>query len=42
MQHETDLIARQQRRRRIQRMLLAFPWLCFVLALLAALWTVPK
>lgn len=42
MQHETDLIARQQRRQRIQRVLLALPWICFVLAMVLSLWALPN
>lgn len=42
MQQETDLITRQNRRRRIQRVLLALPWLCFVLAMVASLWAFPN
>lgn len=42
MQHETDLIARQHRRRRIQRALLAFPWICFALVLAVSLWASTK
>jgi hypothetical protein len=33
MQHENDLIAQQQRRRRLQRLMLALPWAIFALVL---------
>lgn len=42
MNTEPDLIARQQLRRRIRRVLLAFPWACFALAVAAILWAYPK
>lgn len=41
MQHETDLIALQNRRKRIMRLLLAIPWLALVLALALTLWPAP-
>lgn len=33
MQHESDLIAQQQRRRRLQRVLLTIPWVIFAIVL---------
>lgn len=42
MQPETDLIERQHRRRRIQTLILALPWCCLALAVIASLWAIPK